>query len=274
MYNLKDSGIYCIYSICKGTRYIGQAVAFGVRWNRHKNELSRGIHPNHYLQNHYNKYGEQDLIYSVIEVVDRGEMTLEDFKQLLNTKEQEYINKSENLFNMAIVVGSKLGVNHTEESRLKMSETRRKLNSGKGVRQVSDKYKVNISVKINSKRNITLGLFDTYEEALEVRLEAEKVFWSDEFKSLPLEEQIKLKDKYHTSLKTSGCGIRLIAPNKYYARIAIHNKEVFLGHHTTYEQALSIRLEAEKLLWSKEFKALPIEQQLLIRDKFNYKDYI
>jgi group I intron endonuclease len=272
MYNLKNSGIYCIYSVCKGTRYIGQSVNFGVRWNRHKNALSRGIHPNHHLQAHYNKYESTDLVYSVIEVVDRGELSLEDFKQILNTKEQEYINKSENLFNMALVVGSKLGVNHTEEAKLKMSETRRRLDSGKGIKQVNGKYKVTIYVGVNNKRNITLGLFDTYEEALEVRLEAEKVFWSDEFKELSLEEQNKLKDKYHTSLKTSGCGIRLIAPNKYYTRIAIHKKEVFLGYHTTYEQALHIRLEAEKLFWSKEYKSLPYSEQILIRDKFNYKD--
>ncbi len=51
-----DSGIYKIANIKTGDFYIGSAVKFNLRFNRHKFDLKNQKHYNKMLQNIYNKY--------------------------------------------------------------------------------------------------------------------------------------------------------------------------------------------------------------------------
>ena len=59
------SGIYIIYSIVNGKRYVGSAVNLKNRKNNHFSELKKRTHCNEHLQNHYNKYGQNDLRFGV-----------------------------------------------------------------------------------------------------------------------------------------------------------------------------------------------------------------
>jgi len=60
-------GIYKIVNIVNNKIYIGQSIEIKRRWNDHKSELKRNIHHNIYLQKSWNKYGEENFIFEVIE---------------------------------------------------------------------------------------------------------------------------------------------------------------------------------------------------------------
>ena len=108
--NSKQAGIYLIVSKINGKRYIGSSVRICVRWSEHISDLRLNKHHSPLLQRHYNKYGEDDLVFSVLEVVDRAELSLNDFRQLLLDKEQIYLNNwDECHFNCSPIAGSKLG---------------------------------------------------------------------------------------------------------------------------------------------------------------------
>ena len=108
--NTKQAGIYSITSKINGKRYVGSASRFCIRWGIHISNLRKNKHHSQHLQNHFNKYGEDDLVFSILEVVERGELSLNDFKQLLLDKEQTYLNNwNECHFNCLKTAGSNLG---------------------------------------------------------------------------------------------------------------------------------------------------------------------
>lgn len=66
----KICGIYCIENLVNGKKYIGQSVNFVGRQRQHLSHLRRNIHKNEYLQNAWNKYGESNFKFSIIEICD------------------------------------------------------------------------------------------------------------------------------------------------------------------------------------------------------------
>jgi group I intron endonuclease len=112
----------CIYKIYSKTQpfkfYIGSAVDFTQRKNRHKTSLKHNWHANPILQNHYNKYGCDDLIYEVLE------SDIE--KCMLLQKEQFYIDTLNPTINILKVAGSRLGAITTEETKKKLSDAYKK----------------------------------------------------------------------------------------------------------------------------------------------------
>lgn len=63
----KVCGIYCIENLINGKKYIGQSVDIAARWRTHKSELKRNIHGNDYLQKTWNKYGEDNFKFYILE---------------------------------------------------------------------------------------------------------------------------------------------------------------------------------------------------------------
>jgi len=64
---MKIAGIYKIQSTVKPDRfYIGSSVNISKRWSCHINDLRKNKHHSSKLQNHYNKYGESDLRFTII----------------------------------------------------------------------------------------------------------------------------------------------------------------------------------------------------------------
>jgi group I intron endonuclease len=63
-------GIYLIRNIINNKKYIGSTgstVGFYRRWAIHKSELRGGYHRNKHLQYSWNKYGEQNFEFSILE---------------------------------------------------------------------------------------------------------------------------------------------------------------------------------------------------------------
>lgn len=111
-------GIYCIQNISNNKRYIGSSVNLLVRLEKHRSLLRGNRHENKYLQNAWNKYGEEKFICYLLEVYDS------DVKDYLTEHEQKWIDLLSPEYNLILKVERN---ELTPESRLKQSETRKRL---------------------------------------------------------------------------------------------------------------------------------------------------
>lgn len=110
---MKCSAIYKIQSKIKPERfYIGSAVSIQKRWAEHQKGMLLGKHENKILQRHYDKYGKDDLVFTIIEPC---------FKEFLLIREQYYIDTLRPTFNIRMTAGSNLGIRYSAETRRKMS---------------------------------------------------------------------------------------------------------------------------------------------------------
>lgn len=98
----RSSGVYQILCVPTGKIYIGSTVNLRARWDMHRWRLRRGNHVNLHLQQAWDKYGEANFVFSVLEFVKKSD--------LLST-EQVWIDKTRcadrnNGFNIFNVAGS------------------------------------------------------------------------------------------------------------------------------------------------------------------------
>lgn len=133
---MKVAGIYIIQSISKPERvYIGSAIDLKNRKRCHFKDLRKGNHGNAKLQRHFNKYGESDLSFEVIESGDYFN------KNHLLAREQgwfiPYSYRSRDLpyFNISPIAGSRLGTSQSEEAKRKNGDAHRgQIAWNKGIR--------------------------------------------------------------------------------------------------------------------------------------------
>jgi group I intron endonuclease len=165
------TGIYKIQSKIKPNRiYIGSSIDIKKRWGEHIFYLKNNKHHSNKLQNHYNKYGIDDLVFSIIVGCD---------KETLIAYEQFYIDALNPWFNIAIKAGSSLGnknclgkknalgYRHTPEALKKISEAGKGKNTwSKGVK-FSDEHKRKISEGLKGHQN-ALGYKHTIETKIKI----------------------------------------------------------------------------------------------------------
>lgn len=90
-----SSGIYKITNTVNGKIYVGSSKVLEERWSRHVRELKQNIHHNIHLQRAWNKYGEENFSFDVLEVVESD----------LLVKEQYWIDKLNPAYNIGSVGG-------------------------------------------------------------------------------------------------------------------------------------------------------------------------
>jgi hypothetical protein len=61
-------GVYQITCLANGKIYVGSAISLRRRWNGHRRALQGGYHHNPHLQSAWNKYGESQFKFSVLEL--------------------------------------------------------------------------------------------------------------------------------------------------------------------------------------------------------------
>jgi len=109
-------GIYQIQSKIKQDKiYIGSAINIKKRQILHLHQLRKKIHNNQKIQNHYNKYGENDLKFSILISCERENII---------EHEQFFIDSLKPWFNINQKANSCLGRIFSEESKLKLSRSK------------------------------------------------------------------------------------------------------------------------------------------------------
>lgn len=120
MQNEVKSGIYCIENITTNKKYIGQSVDVNDRWRRHVSELKHNSHHNDYLQKAWNKYGENDFKFYILEYCNEYDLDKKEiyYINLYNTIDRKY--------GYNLKSGGQAYNHYTEEIKNKISESNKK----------------------------------------------------------------------------------------------------------------------------------------------------
>jgi group I intron endonuclease len=86
-----NCGIYIISDVHNGKCYYGSSVNIRVRWLVHLRSLRKNVHENAYLQRSFNKYGESNFIFKIVEVCPKSKLLI---------LEQKYIDKNKDGYNI------------------------------------------------------------------------------------------------------------------------------------------------------------------------------
>ena len=96
-----NSGIYKITCLSNDRFYVGSTFDLKIRWQEHRSRLRKNKHENPHLQNAWNKYGESNFKYEIIEKVPDDK---------LFDVEQSYLDKMN-------AYDSSIGFNQSRNSR-------------------------------------------------------------------------------------------------------------------------------------------------------------
>lgn len=114
--NLNFCGIYMIVNLENNHKYIGSSVNIKRRLEIHRANLRHNNHDNPHLQNAWNKYGEDNFVFNILEKCG---------KDVRFEREQYYVNIIKPEYNICTEIVQNPPV--SEYSRRKHSETRKRL---------------------------------------------------------------------------------------------------------------------------------------------------
>lgn len=114
------SGIYKIENTVNSKCYIGSAAHIKNRVQDHKRLLRLNRHCNNYLQNTWNKYGEDNFRFEVLLYCDKENLLFYEQRAIDVYKAVNGCG-----YNICPVAGNQLGFSHSEETKQKLSETNR-----------------------------------------------------------------------------------------------------------------------------------------------------
>lgn len=107
------SGIYKILNKITNKFYIGSAADIKARWSVHKRRLRTNLHDNEYLQNAWNKHGEENFLFEIIEICEKQNLILLEQKYL-----DDYKCWDRDIgYNIAKIAGNTTGCFHSQESK-------------------------------------------------------------------------------------------------------------------------------------------------------------
>lgn len=112
------TGIYKILNKITNKFYIGSAADIKSRWSKHRKMLRENWHDNKHLQSAWNKYGQENFLFEIVELCSKEELV---------KTEQKYLNlyrcwNREIGYNIAKIAGNTTGCFHTDESKLLISQ--------------------------------------------------------------------------------------------------------------------------------------------------------
>ena len=111
---MKKCGIYLIFNLVSGKRYVGSSINIYNRFHEHIHILKRNEAHNKHLQNSWNKYGEESFVFQVLEYCE---------PKVQFEREQYYIDLIKPEYNLTLNVVANTGHKVEEETKKKISST-------------------------------------------------------------------------------------------------------------------------------------------------------
>lgn len=250
---MKIVGVYKIINIANNKFYIGSSNNIYKRWNEHKNDFNKGSHHSIYLQRAWDKYGEKNFKFKIIEkcTADNQFKREQYFIDYLKPYDKEIgYNICQNATGGG-VYGEKngfYGKNHFLKSRIKISSSRQYYNSNGdkntnlnenivsiikfdllklNKKQVAKKYKVSFKTIDLIKQGIT---WDWVEKHLNERLKKAIIINGKNYsrKDIPTELQKEIIELYNKKITPWD-----IAKLGYSQRTVYRTLEQFSGYNPT-----------------------------------------
>lgn len=136
--------LYEIRNILNDKRYIGRTGNVNKRWYRHKNELRKGNHHSLYLQRSWDKYGEDNFEFNILDTRETLNEIIELESSHIGTLNESLLNVSNNS------TGGDLISNHPERDKIveKMTNSLNERYSN-----MSDEDKLKRSNKLKGENN-------------------------------------------------------------------------------------------------------------------------
>ena len=215
-------GIYYIKNLINCKVYIGCAFDIKRRWWEHKTKLRRNKHYNIYLQRAWNKYGEINFEFNILEECN---------KENLDKKEIEFIqklnSKAPNGYNLTLGGEGMSGHKHSDETKNKIS------NSHKG-KVFSIQHKENIS---KSLLGHTRNLGKCHSDDTKILMsEIKKNKVDDDFKNKMSE--INRGKKKSKNASSQYVGVSFDKKNKKWkSQIDVNRKKIWLGRFKKEDEA-------------------------------------
>lgn len=118
------SGIYLIKNLQNNKVYVGSAVNVSRRWKEHKKDLVKRKHHSCLLQRAWDKYGEQNFKFEILEEVSNPEHLLA-YEQVYLDYYKSY--EDDKGYNICKTAGSHYGLKRSEETKQKISESKQNM---------------------------------------------------------------------------------------------------------------------------------------------------
>jgi group I intron endonuclease len=135
------TGIYQILNLTNNKKYIGSSANYlSRRKATHLYYLRKNCHPNIYLQRAWNKYGEQNFRFEILEKCEPDKCI---------EREQYYIDTIKPEYNILPIANSRLGKRHSSLVRKKISLALKGIAKPKR----SDNHKKNLSLSLIGNTN-------------------------------------------------------------------------------------------------------------------------
>lgn len=218
---LKDqTGIYQIINLVNEIIYIGSAKDLHIRRIGHFSALKNNRHYNSYLQRAWNKYGEENFWFVILEYCNEDQLI---------EKEQFYIDTFDtfnNGYNLRPKANNNLGYKHKEETKEKMSN----VHIGKEISKESVKKQAETKIKrgtiypteetkkkLSEKVSPMKGKKHTEEAKEKMRQHSKKIYEEGKANSIigskkkgrvPWNKGKKLSDEYRKKLSEAHKGHR------------------------------------------------------------------
>lgn len=114
----RKTGVYRIRNLINDKKYVGSAgSSFSQRWKDHRRHLRKGTHHSAYLQNSWNKYGEDAFVFEIIErtAPEHAVAVEQTFIDFWKATDPQYG------YNVCPTAGSRLGYKQSQDMKDKIA---------------------------------------------------------------------------------------------------------------------------------------------------------